>query len=94
MQRVVGGGVLGTVVVRVVGGDRRQAEGLRDAQQVVAGGPLDGDAVVHQLEEEVVLAEDVLELAGRPQRLVVLAERRRVWISPDGQPVLAMMPPA
>ena len=73
-EGVVGGGVLGVVVVGVVGGDGRQAHLLAEAQQVVADPLLDVDAVVHQLEEHVVAAEDVLELGGLADRLVVLAQ--------------------
>ena len=73
-QRLLGVGVLGVVVVRVVGGDRRDAEILAEAQEVVAHDLLDREAVVHQLEEEVLLAEDVLELRGCGAGLVVLAQ--------------------
>ena len=61
-------------VVGVVGRDRRDAEVLRQAQQAVADPRLDGQAVVHQLEEEVLLAEDVLEVGGRLPGLVVVAD--------------------
>ena len=70
----MGLGVLGLGVVQVVGGDQRDAEVLGQAQQLALGLPLDGDAVVHDLGEEVLLAEEVLELAGGLAGLVVLAE--------------------
>ena len=73
-ERVVGGGVVGVGVVAVVGGHGRQAEVLAQAQEVLTHLALDGDAVVHQLEEEVLLAEDVLEVGGGLARLGVLAE--------------------
>ena len=73
-QRVVGGRLVRVRVVRVVGDQRRDAELLADLQQAVADPALDLDAVVHQLQEVAVLAEDVLVLGGRLQRLVELAE--------------------
>ena len=51
-------------VVGVVGGQERDAQVLRQLQQAVADTTLDVEAVVHQLEEVVVRAEDVLEVAG------------------------------
>jgi hypothetical protein len=73
-QRVVGGGLVRVRVVGVVGDQRRDAELLADLQQTVADPALDLDAVVHQLQEVPVLAEDVLVLGGRLQGLVELAE--------------------
>ena len=73
-QVLVGGGVLLVDVVRVVGGDRRDAEVLAQAQQPVADAGLDVEPVVHQLEEVVVPAEDVLEVAGRLPGLVVVTD--------------------
>ncbi len=73
-QRVVSRGIVRVHVMQVVGGDQGQLEVLRDAQQVVADPPLDVEAVVHQLAVEVAGAEDVAELGGRFERLVVLAE--------------------
>ena len=61
-------------VVGVVGRDRRDAEVLRQPQQTLADPRLDREPVVHQLEEEVVAAEDVLELRRRGARLVVVAD--------------------
>ena len=61
-------------VVGVVSGQGRQPEVAGDPQQVLADRGLDGDAMIHQLEEVVLLAEDVLVPGGRFQGLVVLAE--------------------
>ena len=71
-------GVLGVLVrlhdvVRVVGGEQGRAELLGDGQQIAGNLAFDGQSVVHQLDVEIVLAEDVLELAGGTQRLVELA---------------------
>ena len=73
-QRRVCLGVLGGDVVRVVGRDDRQAEVVLEPQQALADPGLDLKAVLHQLEEEVLLAEDVLELGGRRPGLVVVAD--------------------
>ena len=70
----MGLGVLGAGVVQVVGRDQRQAEVLGQPQQVLLDAPLDAEAVVHQLGEEVLRAEDVAELGRRLQGLLVLAE--------------------
>ncbi len=61
-------------VVQVVGGDQRHAELLGELEQVAHRAPLDLDAVVGDLGEEVLLAEDVLELRRGLARLVVLTE--------------------
>ena len=66
--------VLGVHVVGVVRGEQRRVELLRDGEQARGDLLLDLQAVVHELDEEVVAAEDVLEFAGRTQRLVELAE--------------------
>jgi hypothetical protein len=73
-QRRVGLGVAGLGVVQVVGGDKREVEVLGQAQQLALGLPLDGDAVVHDLGEEVLLAEDVLELGRGAPGLGVLTQ--------------------
>src|SRR5262249_59960029 len=49
-----------TGVVRVVGDDGRDVELPTDLDEALADLLLDGQAVVHQLEEVVVPAEDVL----------------------------------
>ena len=58
-QDVVGLGVLGLDVVRVVGGHERQAGATRDLDQTGAHRVLLGDAVVLELEEVVVRTEDL-----------------------------------
>jgi hypothetical protein len=60
----VGHGVLAVDVVAVVGGQQRRPDAAGDLEQLGVGLVLLGDAVVLDLDEEVVLAEDVLE-AGR-----------------------------
>jgi ABC-type taurine transport system ATPase subunit len=60
--------------VGVVGDHRRDVQLLRDLDQAIADAALDVEAVVHQLQEVVLLAEDVLVFGGRPERLVELAE--------------------
>ena len=69
-QGVVGLGVLGPRVVAVVGGEQRRADALGDLDELRVGAGLLGDAVVLQLDEEVVAPEDLLEPAGLRQRLV------------------------
>ena len=56
--------LLAVDVVQVVGDDERQADLGREAQQLLVQPALLGDAVVLELEEEAVLAEDVAVLAG------------------------------
>ncbi len=73
-QAVVGVRLVGGDVVRVVGGQQRDVQLLGQAQQVLADLLLDGQAVVHQLQEVVLLAEDVLVGAGRLDGLLVLPE--------------------
>ena len=73
-QGVVGVRVVGVDVVQVVGGDQRQAQVFGQPQQVVPDPGLDVEPVVHQFDVEVALTEDVAELGGRGDRVVVLAE--------------------
>ena len=61
-------------VVQVVRADERHPELLGELEQVTHRAPLDVDAVVGDLGEEVLLAEDVLELGSGLAGLVVLAE--------------------
>ena len=65
-QRRVRLGVLGVGVVQVVGRQQRQVEVLRELQQVVLDAALDVEAVVHELAEEVLRAEDVAVVRRRP----------------------------
>ena len=73
-QGVVGIGVLGVHVVEVVGGHQGQVQVLGDAEQVASHLVLDRQAVVHQLDVEIALPEDVAELRRRGPGVVVLAE--------------------
>ncbi|AFM10500.1 Na+/proline symporter [Saccharomonospora phage PIS 136] len=61
-QRGVGVGLVLGDVVRVVRRHGPQPELLGDVQQALADRTLDGEAVVHQLQEEVLGAEDVPEV--------------------------------
>ena len=66
----MGLGVVAVGVVAVVGGEQRRAELAGDLAEQRVGAVLLADAVVLQLDEEVVPAEDVLEPAGLLQRRV------------------------
>ena len=71
-QRGVRLGVVAVRVVAVVGGEQRRADRARDAEQVDVDPVLLGQAVVLQLDEEVVAAEDLLEARGRGEGAVVV----------------------
>jgi hypothetical protein len=73
-QHLVRVSVAGERVVQVVGRDRRDSQPLAEAQQVLADAGLDGQAVVHDLEVEAVLAEDVAQLAGHPAGALEVAD--------------------
>ena len=73
-QRRVGGVVFLPGVVQVVGGHVGQVQLLGQAVQVLLHVAFDVEAVVHDLAVEVLLAEDVAEVAGGLQRLVELAQ--------------------
>ena len=62
-QHLVRLGVVRVGVVQVVGGQAGQAQLLLEPEQVLLDLLLDADAVVHQLAEEVVAAEDVAVVA-------------------------------
>ncbi len=79
-------------VVQVVRGDERQVERFREPEEVAADARLDAEPVVHELAEEVVLAEDVAEVGRRLQRLVVLSEPEPRLHLARRQPVVAMSP--
>ena len=66
--------VVGPGVMRVVGDDERERELGRDRAQAVADLALDVQAVIHDLDEEVVRAEDVAVAGGGVDGLPVLAE--------------------
>ena len=70
---VVVRGVAGDVVA-VVGGQRRDVELAADLQKPLADPALDVQAVVHQLEEVVVGAEDLPPPGRGLQRLAVVAQ--------------------
>ncbi len=91
-QDLVGLGVLGVGVVQVVGGQTRQVELLLEVVEVVADPALDLDAVVHQLHEEVLGAEDVAVVARGLARAVEVVLLEEPLDLPDGHPVVAMIP--
>ncbi len=64
-ERVVGDVVLSVGVMAVVGGQQRGPDALGDLDQRGIGLVLRGQPVVLELDEEVVLAEDVLEPGGQ-----------------------------
>jgi hypothetical protein len=76
-ERVVGFGVGLMDVVAVVRGEEGRVQPLREPQEHRVRAPLLVDAMVLQLDEERVAAEDVLEPSGGAERLffVVAAER-------------------
>ena len=73
-QRLVAVRGLPRHVVAVVGSQRRDAELAPHLQQAVADTALDLDTVIHQLQEEIVLAEDLLPFGGGLERLLVMAQ--------------------
>jgi hypothetical protein len=76
-QRVVRRVVLAVRVVRVVRGEQRRADLASDLDELRIRVPLRRQAVVLELDEQVVLAEDLLQPAGlREGRLLVALEQR------------------
>ena len=71
-QGVVGLGVVLMGVVRVVRGEDRRLDLASDLEQLRVRGALLGDALILQLDEEVVAPEDVLETSGVLERSIVL----------------------
>ena len=71
-QGVVGLGVVLMGVVRVVRGEDRRLDLASDLEQLRVSGALLGDALILQLDEEVVAPEDVLETSGVLERSIVL----------------------
>ena len=61
-------------VVAVIGRQRRNSELAPDLEQARPDPALDVDAVVHQLEEEVLLAEDLLPLRGGLDGFLLVTE--------------------
>jgi hypothetical protein len=68
-EGVVGHGLVGTGVVAVVGGQQRRTQPAGELDQLGVGAALALDAVVLQLDEEVVGPEDVAQAAGQTGRL-------------------------
>ena len=86
-QGVVGDGVLALAVVAVVGGHERGADGLGDLDEARVRPPLRLEAVVLQLDEEVLLAEDVLQAAGESSSAPSKSSASRAWsTTPPRQP--------
>ncbi len=73
-QRGVCGRLVLVGVVGVVGDDVLQPELAGDLLQATSRALVDVDAVVHQLDEVVLPAEDVAEVGSSVQRLLLLAE--------------------
>ena len=73
-QRVVRAALAFVHVVGVIGGQGLDPQLAADLQQVVTGPLLDGNPVVHHLQEVVLLAEQLLIEPGRLNGLVVLAQ--------------------
>ena len=67
-------GVSGLGVVQVVGRHQRQREVVGQSDEVAGHPGLDVEPVVHELDVEVVGAEDVAQVAGRLAGLVVAAD--------------------
>src|SRR5699024_263498 len=61
-------------VMQVVGCKERDAEILRDVEQLGLNSTFDLKAVIHDLAVEIVFAENVLELCGRGAGLIELAQ--------------------
>ena len=65
-------------VVTVVGGHQGGLDSPRDLEQLRIGGLLLGDAVVLDLDEEVVAAEDVLQSSGLLEGALLIAVHERL----------------
>ena len=72
---VILGGVLGDVMA-VVGGKWRNTELLADVEQTLSHTALDRETVIHQFEEEVVRAPDLLPLRGSFESLAIVTETK------------------
>jgi hypothetical protein len=77
-QRVVGYCVFPMDVVAVVGGQQRRPDALGQLDELRVGLVLLGDAVVLQLDEQVVAAEDVLQAGGLGHRPLEVALQQRL----------------
>ena len=90
----MGLGVVLMGVVGVVRGEDRRVDLASDLEQLWVGGALLGDALILQLDEEVVAPEDVLETSGvlEAASCCPCISDWRTW--PPRQPDVAMMPSA
>ena len=77
-QRVVRLVVLAVGVVRVVGGQQRGADAAGDVEQLRVRLALRRQPVILQLDEEVVLAEDLLQPSRLLERTLVVALEQRL----------------
>ena len=77
-QRVVRLVVFAVRVVRVVGGEQRRTDLPGDLDQLRVGVVLGGQPVVLQFDEQVVLAEDVLQAAGLLDGALLVALEQRL----------------
>ncbi len=77
-QRVVGHRIFAVGVVAVVGGQEGGADAPGDLDQLGIGAVLVGDPVVLDLDEQIALAEDVLEPGGPLLRFLVVAGQQRL----------------
>ena len=68
--------ILGVHVVGIVRGQQRCVELLGDFEQTGDIAVFDGQPMIHDLDEEIVFAENVLQFACRTQCLVELAQRK------------------
>ena len=73
-ERVLDLAVLALDVVRVVGRHEGRVHELGDLEDLLVGAPLDVDAVVHDLDVEVLRAENVAQLCGLSHGLVPLPQ--------------------
>ena len=79
-------------VVQVVGRDERQPQVTGEADEVALGAALDLEAVVHQLDVDVVGPKMSRSSPATSRASSYIPKRSFVWISLDGQPVVTMRP--
>ena len=89
-QGIVGDGVVLMRVVQVVGGQQRGTDCVGDFEQLRVAAFLLGNLMILEFDEEVVLAEDVLQARCSFERLCVVALQQGLLHM--GQPVVAMRP--
>ena len=73
-ERVLDLAVVAFDIVRVVGGHEGRVHELGDLEDLLVGASLDVDAVVHDLDVEVLRAENVAQLGGLSHGLVPLPQ--------------------